>query len=577
MAGFYGMNWHPNWIDPAVQDSEMDLMKQAGTQSVRIDAQWYYLEQSQGVYQPTYFARMDHAVNGLLARGIKPVVVVTSTPQWVSQAPVNDPDAMHEPPLRTNLPAGCDSAATICASYDHTQEYSNFLSYLVQRWSGKVQAYEVWNEPDGNWSWRSPNAVDYTSLLKAAYAAVKQVDPSVTILGGSLSGSDASQQSFVNTMYNSGAHGYFDVWSQHYYGDPPRHGNLTPEQLATSFSTNIYPILQAHGDGGIPVWITETGYGTYAVGGAINETQQADYLLRTYAVARTLPNVQQLYTYTFDGTGAGSDPDNYYGLVDALTYNVNSLTSLRVKPAYTAFRDMTSGPSVALASPVNGGSVASSVTISASASDNVGVAGVQFKLDGANLGSEDTASPYSVAWNTATAVNGPHTLTAIAHDAAGNQATSQTFTVNVKNPIVHVALYRLSSSYGAHFYTTSIPEVISAIQLHGYHLESVAAYVANDPNSGLSPLYRLVYPKNATFYYTALAASRDIAIKAGYIDLGVAAYVASSPGTGLTPLYSLYVPATTDYFYTTSTTELLHAAAIGYRYTGIVGYVFTSP
>src|SRR5439155_1767976 len=50
-------------------------------------------------------------------------------------------------------------------------------------------------------------------------------------------------------------------------------------------------------------------------------------------------------------------------------------------------------------------------------SDNVGVSGVQFKLDGTtNLGTEDTLSPYSVAWNSMTATNGPHTLTAVARD-----------------------------------------------------------------------------------------------------------------------------------------------------------------
>ena len=64
------------------------------------------------------------------------------------------------------------------------------------------------------------------------------------------------------------------------------------------------------------------------------------------------------------------------------------------------------------------------MTVAANASDNVGVAGVQFKLDGANLGAEDTASPYSVTWNTTTATNGSHTLTAVARDAAGNTTTS---------------------------------------------------------------------------------------------------------------------------------------------------------
>ena len=69
----------------------------------------------------------------------------------------------------------------------------------------------------------------------------------------------------------------------------------------------------------------------------------------------------------------------------------------------------------------------------ATASDNVGVAGVQFKLDGANLGAEDTASPYSVAWNSTTATNGSHTLTAVARDAAGNMTISVGVSVTVNN------------------------------------------------------------------------------------------------------------------------------------------------
>ena len=57
---------------------------------------------------------------------------------------------------------------------------------------------------------------------------------------------------------------------------------------------------------------------------------------------------------------------------------------------------------------------------------------MQFKLDGANLGSEDTSSPYSVSWNTATASNGSHSLTAKAYDAVGNvgMSTAVIFTVN---------------------------------------------------------------------------------------------------------------------------------------------------
>src|SRR5437867_1980778 len=57
-------------------------------------------------------------------------------------------------------------------------------------------------------------------------------------------------------------------------------------------------------------------------------------------------------------------------------------------------------PAVSITSPANGATVSGTVTVSASASDNVGVVGVQFKLDTANLGSEDITAPYSLSWNT---------------------------------------------------------------------------------------------------------------------------------------------------------------------------------
>ena len=91
-------------------------------------------------------------------------------------------------------------------------------------------------------------------------------------------------------------------------------------------------------------------------------------------------------------------------------------------------------PTVSLTAPGSGATVSGTVTLNATASDNVGVAGVQFFLDGAPLGAEDTTpDPYSVAWNTATVTNGTHTLTAIARDAAGNTTTSAPVNVTVES------------------------------------------------------------------------------------------------------------------------------------------------
>jgi hypothetical protein len=97
-------------------------------------------------------------------------------------------------------------------------------------------------------------------------------------------------------------------------------------------------------------------------------------------------------------------------------------------------------PSVSVTAPAAGATVSATVTVMANASDNVGVFGVQFQLDGAPLGAEDTVGPYSVAWDTTTALAGTHTLTAVARDAAGNRTTSAAVLVTVSNVSTPITL-----------------------------------------------------------------------------------------------------------------------------------------
>jgi hypothetical protein len=59
----------------------------------------------------------------------------------------------------------------------------------------------------------------------------------------------------------------------------------------------------------------------------------------------------------------------------------------------------TTSPAVSLTAPAGGATVSGTIAVTATASDNVGVAGVQFLLDGVNLGVEDTTSPYAVSWD----------------------------------------------------------------------------------------------------------------------------------------------------------------------------------
>jgi hypothetical protein len=80
-------------------------------------------------------------------------------------------------------------------------------------------------------------------------------------------------------------------------------------------------------------------------------------------------------------------------------------------------------PFVAVTNPSNGGLVMGSITVQATAFDNVGVAGVQFALDGVNLGAEATTAPYQLPWDSSAVTNGTHVLSAVARDAAGNRQT----------------------------------------------------------------------------------------------------------------------------------------------------------
>jgi hypothetical protein len=94
----------------------------------------------------------------------------------------------------------------------------------------------------------------------------------------------------------------------------------------------------------------------------------------------------------------------------------------------------TTPPTVSITSPSNGATVrGTAVRLTASASDNVGVVGVQFFGDGAALGDEVTTAPYSMLVDTTTSPDGSHVLTAVARDAAGNSKTSTPVTVTVAN------------------------------------------------------------------------------------------------------------------------------------------------
>jgi hypothetical protein len=92
----------------------------------------------------------------------------------------------------------------------------------------------------------------------------------------------------------------------------------------------------------------------------------------------------------------------------------------------------TTPPTTSISAPANGSTVSGTVTVSASASDNVGVTKLELYVDG-GLALSGTSGPLSYSWNTTLVSNGSHTLVSKAYDAANNIGTSSTVTVTVGN------------------------------------------------------------------------------------------------------------------------------------------------
>ncbi|MBI3579440.1 MAG: T9SS type A sorting domain-containing protein [Ignavibacteriales bacterium] len=145
---------------------------------------------------------------------------------------------------------------------------------------------------------------------------------------------------------------------------------------------------------------------------------------------------QSAISATSLSVSALSNNTTYYWRVTATNSNGTSVwssTSTFATVALIAVADTTK-PVVAFTGPLNGTTVSGTIGITANATDNIKVMGVQFKLDGANLGAELRAAPYNYSLNTTTLSNGSHTLSAVARDSTGNQATSSV-TVTVANSV----------------------------------------------------------------------------------------------------------------------------------------------
>ncbi len=160
--------------------------------------------------------------------------------------------------------------------------------------------------------------------------------------------------------------------------------------------------------------------------------------------------------FFIDGTAAGAeDTSNPYSISFDTTTLSNGTHSIMARAKDTSLNIATSSavsftvsntvadtqaPTITVTSPVASTTVSGALNFTASSTDNVAVAGVQFFLDNAVFGAEDITAPYSISFNSTTTTNGSHNVFARARDTSGNVATSSVVTFTVNNVVADTTL-----------------------------------------------------------------------------------------------------------------------------------------
>jgi len=223
---------------PAEADQAIAVAKQLHAKVVRVELPWDILEPS-GPTQinPRALAFTDRVLSDATAAGIKVIALTDATPCWASSAPaalLGRCSATQFSPARAWPPS-------------HPADYASFVAFLAQRYGTRLAAIEILNEPDqaNELYFAGPDkAQRYAAILRAAYIAIKQANPSVPVLAGSLVGSNGV---FLRALYAAGIKGYYDGLAVHYYS------------LTLGALRSIREVQLANGDSK-PLWLDEFGW-----------------------------------------------------------------------------------------------------------------------------------------------------------------------------------------------------------------------------------------------------------------------------------------------------------------------------
>ncbi len=327
----FGVNYHATWGDysDGQRATVVGNLAAAHTGWVRIDIGWQTIqEHGSSDYESWYLDIVDRAVNEASSHGIKVLGMLWRTPSWA-----------------------CGGCSNPYSPPSNPSSYAKFARWAAERWAGKVQAWEVWNEPNQDDFWTG-SAQQYVNLLKAAYPAFKAGDPNTKVVIGGPAYNDTG---WLSSMYRMGAKGSFDVMATHPYqgqaNNPPETPDTNGDNIwLLSHVKAVHDLMAANDDGAKPIWFTEYGWSAHSNSGGedpwdtgVTLTQQADYLVRSLEfVGQNYPYVTNVFWYNERDTDMGSKQQDGYGL---MYRNLNAKPALTAVGTFLASADQNGGGS----------------------------------------------------------------------------------------------------------------------------------------------------------------------------------------------------------------------------------------
>jgi Glycosyl hydrolases family 39 len=240
---------------------------------------WPYVEPSRGEFDWT---RLDDYVDTASAHGIATFYSTAYVPEWAASDTSSCSDG---------------SYGIVCTSgITNIEDWENFVTALVTRYKGRIQIYELWNEPDHMFTGTMAQLV---SLTNAEDSIIRSLDPTATILSPSIVTYDSS---YFASYLAAGGTKNIDVVSMHGCPSPT---NDVAEFILASASTSMRAVMQEYGLSAKPLWDTEGTWGYESDGAITNAELRAAYIAQDYLLHWSV-GITRLYWFAWDDSNDGT-------------------------------------------------------------------------------------------------------------------------------------------------------------------------------------------------------------------------------------------------------------------------------